>query len=75
MDDNTKSRQPSSVKPVFSISVSEYTSGDNVDHAVEARIVSGGLQLNFNTTVDKIRKFFTERRERADKKANLKSVP
>ncbi len=58
--------------PLFSVSVSEYETGSGMDHAVYARVRTGGLSLEFNTTVDKIRKFFTEKREKATK---LKSVP
>ena len=60
-------------KPVFSASVCEVTTAGAKDHKIFVATKVGGLNLNFESTFDEIRDFFTKRREKKTA-ATLKSV-
>lgn len=50
---------------VFSFEVYEFDTADGgVDHKIEVVGNYGGLNLQFTSTVDQVRDFFTKRRER-----------
>ena len=52
-------------KPMFSLDVYEVQDGaGGKDHLIEAGIRTGALNFQFEATVDQIREFFTERREK-----------
>jgi hypothetical protein len=61
-------------KKVGSFHIYEVPTEDGaVDHEVEADVAYSGLEVKFKTTFDKIRAFFTEKREKGQK-AELKAV-
>jgi len=69
MEDEMKEQNvivASAKKPVFSLNVSQVQtrSGDK-DYLIEAGIKSGAVNFQLEATVDQIREFFTERREKA----------
>lgn len=52
-------------RPVFSLEVYEWDSmGEDKNYRVMAKMRAGGLSLEFDQTVDRMRQFFTERREK-----------
>lgn len=63
-------------KKIMSFHIYEIPVGDGVDHEVEVEGGWGGMNLKFKTTFDKVRDFFTKRREQAEAKkdAGLKAV-
>lgn len=77
-----KCRQPTEVvmaekadrKKVVSFHIYEIPTKDGgVDHEIEADIVYAGLSVNFTTTFDQVREFFTQKRAPGSK-ATLKAV-
>lgn len=71
--EDPKMEERSAPRLVFSMNVHEIDLADGgVDHRIEVKGNYGGLNLQYSATVDQIRKFFTERRESAERK--LKSV-
>lgn len=52
-------------KKVFSLEVTQLE-GEDEDYVVEASANYGGLTLTFEKTVDEIRRFFTERRDKEE---------
>ncbi len=50
--------------------ICHFTVSDKGDanHRISAKIRLGGMSLEFDTTLDDIREFFTKRRERKSKK-------
>ena len=61
-------------KPVFSLNVYERGEGDEKDYRIVATARTGGISMEFDQTVDDIRNFFTERRDRAEKKRLQKEI-
>lgn len=62
------------VSDIFSVRVMEYQTEDGgKDHRIRMEGSFGGLSIHLNTTIDQIRRFFSEKRERG-KKANLSVV-
>lgn len=58
-------------RAVFSLNVSQVQTRDGRDdYLIEAGIKSGAVNLQFEATVDQVRAFFTERREKAELAAN-----
>jgi hypothetical protein len=58
-------------KTMFSLNVSQVQTRDGAsDYLIEAGIKSGALNFQLEATVDQIREFFTERREKAEKAKN-----
>jgi len=65
---------PKNKKKLFSVDVFEFDTEDGgKDHSIEVHGGYGGLNIQFETTVDQVRKFFAEKRE-AGEKAKLKAV-
>ena len=68
-------------KPILALNVYPVGDEEEEDYRIVASLCKGGLSLEFDSTVNEIRDFFTERREKdeelsADKKPKkLKSVP
>jgi len=61
-------------KRVVSFSIYEIPTKDGAfDHEIEADVSFSGLDIRYNTTFDKVREFFTQKREKG-KKASLKVV-
>lgn len=60
-------------KPILNINIDEVDHNGGKDYRVSARIHYGGLCLEFDKTVDEMRRFFTERRLRQEEK--LSPVP
>ena len=55
-------------KRVLSVVLSEVPTDDEaVDHEVMVESSYGGLDIKFNTTFDKVRDFFTQKREKGKK--------
>lgn len=55
------------LRPVFSLEVYECESGgEDRNFRVMAKVRAGGLSLEFDQTVDRMRQFFTERREKRE---------
>jgi hypothetical protein len=66
-DPMTKSK--SGKKKIASLEVYEVDTGDgDKDYQIELSAAYGALDLTFGATVDEIRQFFTERRERKAQK-------
>ena len=71
----------SNENPIFTLSITQIPTkeGDDPDYRISARVHHGGLSLEFDRTVSEIRRFFTERRERMEKRqiqqGRLKSLP
>jgi len=63
-------------KKLLSFHVYEIPAGSGVDHEVEVEGSWGGMDLKYKTTFDKVREFFTQRREGLEEKkeSGLKSV-
>lgn len=55
-------------KPIISFNVYQVGEGEEEDYEIQASVRKGGLTLEFDSTVSKIRQFFTERREREEQK-------
>lgn len=65
MKEQTEQRALSK-RSVFSLNVAQVkTRNGDKDYLIEAGIKSGAVNFQFEATVDQIREFFTERRERA----------
>jgi len=61
-------------KKVMSFHIFDIPTKDGArDHQVEAEVVVGGLNLQYTTTFDQVREFFTRQRERGQQ-AKLKAV-
>lgn len=63
-------------KKIMSFCIYEIPVDGGVDHEVEVEGGWGGMNLKFKTTFDKVRDFFTKRREQveAKKDSGLKAV-
>jgi hypothetical protein len=61
-------------KPVASIQIFEGEDGDNYE--IEGYVRIGGIKLEIDTDVNRVRDFFTKRRERGERreKPRLQSV-
>ena len=53
---------------IFSLNVFEVVRDNDKDYHIVAAVRVGGISLEFDRTVDQIRSFFTERRERQERK-------
>lgn len=61
-------------KHIMSFHIYEVPTKDGArDHEIEVEAAMGGLNLRYNTTFDKVREFFTQKRE-TGKPATLKAV-
>ena len=60
-------KQPAE-RRVLSVTVYEYTTEAGIDHRVAVEGNYGGLDVKFESTIDQIREFFTERRTGTDLK-------
>ena len=60
-------------KKLVDIQLFEVSTEGGIDHQISASIRTGGISLNYSTTFDAIRKFFTERRRRVEE-SKKKSV-
>lgn len=62
-------------KRVMSFTIYEVPTKDGArDHEIEVETSIGGLNLQYTTTFDKVREFFTKQREKG-KPASLRAVP
>jgi hypothetical protein len=75
----TENHQNQSPTPIFTAQVFEEKVGEDTDYRICVRARVGGFTLEFDKTVEQIRKFFTDRRERSEKRKvegqGLRAVP
>jgi hypothetical protein len=58
-------------KPIFTLTITEVlasTPEGESDYRISACIHHGGLSLEFDRTVEQVRRFFTERRQKQEQK-------
>lgn len=75
MSENHENKSPT---PIFTAQVFEETTGDETDYRICVRARVGGLSLEFDKTMTQIRRFFTERKEKAELRRQgqgLRSLP
>lgn len=72
------SEQNQNKNPIFTAQVFEEGEGTETDYRICVRARVGGLSLEFDKTMTQIRRFFTERREKAELRRQgqgLRSLP
>ena len=65
-------------KPVFSLHIDEFepegADKSTKDYRITARVHYGGLVLEFDKTVEEVRQFFTERRQKQERQQEQQQV-
>jgi len=76
MNEEDPMSKKNGVRKIASLEIFEVDLGDGEkDYKVEVSASHGALNLSFAATVDEIRQYFTERRERSEKKKEADVVP